>query len=172
MATRNLTYGVPVSLAIAEGATTPDPGGAAAKGAVVWSTTTATMLKWNGAAWYSVAPTRAVGITIDGVTAVPAIGLKGLIVCPFAGTLISWAMVADAAGSMVIDVWKQASGTIPVKANSITASAKPTLSSQQMATSSTLTGWTTAVAAGDVFGFEVESVSVIKRATLSLGLRV
>jgi hypothetical protein len=54
--------------------------------------------------------------------------------------------------------------------NTITASAKPTLSSANKATDSTLTGWTTSVTAGDTFGFKVDSVTSCTRVALTLGV--
>jgi hypothetical protein len=67
-------------------------------------------------------------------------------------------------------VWKL-NAAIPTNSNSITASAKPTLTSSQRATSTTLTGWTTGVSANDVFGFEIESATTVTKATLTLVIR-
>lgn len=39
-------------LAIAEGATTPDPGSAA----LAWSSTTSRVMQWSGSAWHSLVP--------------------------------------------------------------------------------------------------------------------
>ena len=77
---------------------------------------------------------------------------------PYAGTITSWSLVASVSCSCTIDVWKVA-GALPTVANTITASAKPSLSSSAVATSATLTGWTTTVTAGDVFGFNLDSVT-------------
>lgn len=63
-------------------------------------------------------------------------------------------------GSCVIDVWKSAYGSYPpVLAGSICASAKPTISAGIKARDTTLTGWTTDVAAGDVLRFHLVSSS-------------
>ena len=51
---------------------------------------------------------------------------------------------------------------------SSTEAAKPTLASANKASDSTLTGWTTAVAANSVMRFSVDSCSGITAATLSL----
>ena len=51
MAKQELGFVVPLNLAIALNAITPDPGGANAIGAVVWSTTTTSLLRWSGTAW-------------------------------------------------------------------------------------------------------------------------
>ncbi len=45
---KNLNYQAPPALAIAEGATTPNPG---LLGATVWSTTLARPVYWSGALW-------------------------------------------------------------------------------------------------------------------------
>jgi len=42
---------VPVTLAVADGAITPDPGGTSAKGAVCWSSTTSRLMSWDGSRW-------------------------------------------------------------------------------------------------------------------------
>lgn len=49
------TFLVPPNLAIAAGATTPDPGGTAARGVTVWSTTENALIRWSGSSWALVA---------------------------------------------------------------------------------------------------------------------
>jgi len=88
---------------------------------------------------------------------------------PFAGTISRWTLVADIAGSLVLDVWKTTyAGAPPTDGNTITGSEKPTLAGIQKNEDTTLTTWTTTVAAGDVLGFEVESAATVKRATLTI----
>jgi hypothetical protein len=77
---------------------------------------------------------------------------------PYSGTIASWSIIADVSCTCVLDVWK-ANAALPTVANTITASAKPSLSSAATASSSTLTGWTTSVAVGDVFGFNLDSLT-------------
>lgn len=110
---------------------------------------------------------RTVGVSIDGGGTVITTGTKGYVEVPYAGTITGWKIISNASGSAVFDVWKS-NAAIPTNANTITASAKPTLTTAQRATSTTLTGWTTGVAVNDVFGFEVESASTITKATLIL----
>lgn len=112
----------------------------------------------------------AVGITIDGGGSAITTGVKGYVSCPFAGTIQSATIQGDQSGSIVIDVWKRtfSASTLPAVGNTITASALPTISSAVASTDSTLTGWTTSVSAGDVFGFNVNSCTTITRATLIL----
>jgi hypothetical protein len=56
----------------------------------------------------------------------------------------------------------------PTVTNTITASAKPTLSSAAKSQDSTLTGWTTSISAGDVLAFHVDSASTVTRVNLVL----
>jgi hypothetical protein len=110
---------------------------------------------------------RVVGISIDGGGSVPATGIKGYVICPFAGTIIGWNIVGDATGSAVVDVYKIAYGaTLPT--SSIAASAKPTLSSAKINNDSTVTGWTTAVTANDIFGFNLDSISTITKLSVEV----
>ena len=113
--------------------------------------------------------TGSFGVTVDGVTGVVQPGQTGFVVIPYSGTITGWSISANAVGSIQFDVWKDAlPGVIPTLADSIVAAAFPTLTAGQFITSTTLTGWTTAFAAGDVFGFYVNSASTIKNATLTI----
>lgn len=64
---------------------------------------------------------------------------------------------ADASGSITVDIWK-AAASIPSSGDKISASAPVTLSSSQLNQNSSISGWTTAVAIGDVFWASVASV--------------
>jgi len=77
------------------------------------------------------------------------------IMSPYNGTIVSWKLIVDTSASVTLDVWK--STGIPTNANSITASAKPSITATEYGTSSTLTGWTTSVAVNDIFIMEVEA---------------
>lgn len=86
-----------------------------------------------------------------------------------AATINSATVDADAAGSCVIDIWKIARTGLPASvANTITAAAKPTLSTARSSRDTTLTGWTLSVAAGDTLTFKVDSVSGIKQLSIRL----
>jgi hypothetical protein len=110
-----------------------------------------------------------VGYVIDGGGLAITTGIKGDITIPFAGVIDQWTLLADASGSIVVDVWKDTYANYPpTVADSITASAKPTITSTTKGQSSTLTGWTTTVAAGSTLRFNVDSCTNITRVTLSL----
>ncbi len=115
--------------------------------------------------------TRQVNFTLgDGVSVIPA-GTHGYLPIPFAATITDWTLFADVSGSLVLDIWKDTyANAPPTAADTITASAKPSLSAAQKATSNILTGWSTTVADGDVLAFNVDSATTIKQLTVSLGL--
>ncbi len=85
----------------------------------------------------------------------------------YAGTITAWDIVADASGSIVIDVWK-VNAAVPTVANTITASALPALSSAQSAFAGAISGWTTSIAANDVFAFKVNSASTVTKVSLTI----
>jgi len=117
---------------------------------------------WNGIdALYSIT------ITIDGGGIVPTTGLKDFYEVPCNSTIVSARMFADQSGSAVIDVEKSTYAGFP-PSSSICASAPPTLSAVQKSEDTTLTGWTTALSAGDILGFDLDSVTTCTRITLSL----
>jgi len=111
---------------------------------------------------------------IDGGGATITTGSKGYIEVPFACTITRSTLLADQSGSVVVDIFKctyaqfDAGSTHPVSGDKITASAPPTISSASKAQDSTLTGWTTAILAGDILAFNVNSVTTIQRVTVSL----
>lgn len=114
----------------------------------------------------------AIEFIIDGSGGVITTGQKGHIRLPFAGTIISAALAADQSGSIVVDIWKNTLANFPpTNADSITASAPPTLTSAQVMLDSTLTGWTKTFSYGDFLAFNVDSCSVITRGTLTLVVR-
>jgi len=88
---------------------------------------------------------------------------------PYAITITGWEIVCNESGSIVIDVWKGTYANFPsTVADTITASAKPTVTTAQKATSTTLTGWTTSLPAGAYVNVNVDSVTSITYALLNL----
>lgn len=148
-----------------------------APGTLYFSTDTVVTERSNGTIWesYSAISTRieSLEFTIDGGASVIVPGFKGFIEVPFACTIQTVTLLADVSGSIVIDIWKDTYANYPpTVADTITASAKPTITSAVKSQSSTLTGWTTSIAIGDILGFNVDSVTSIKRVTLSLKVQV
>jgi len=105
----------------------------------------------------------------DGGGVVITTGLKGYLEIPFACTITGWTLLADVSGSIVVDLWKDTYANYPpVVGDVITASAKPTITTAIKNQSTTLTGWTTSIAAGDILAFNVNSVTTITKITLSV----
>jgi hypothetical protein len=108
---------------------------------------------------------------IDGGGQVITTGYKGHFKIPCGYTIESWELSADRAGSLVVDIWKVSLADFPpTVANSIVASAKPTLSSEVKASSAILTGWNTSILANDYLAFSVDSASSVQSATLVLNI--
>lgn len=111
----------------------------------------------------------AIEFVIDGGGIAITTGIKGRIEVPYDCTIDTSTVVADQSGSIVIDIWKDTYANLPATdADSITASAPPTLSSATSSTDSTLTGWTTALTKGDWLYFNVDSATTVTNVTLSL----
>ena len=109
---------------------------------------------------------------IQGASGVIATGVSGDVRVDFPCTIVGWTLLADQTGSIQIDIWKDTYANYPpTVADTITAAAKPLISSGVKNSSTTLSGWTTTIAAGDTLRFNVDSVTAINRVTLALHLR-
>lgn len=116
--------------------------------------------------------TTGLEFTVNNSGNVVGTGVAGDMVIPFACTITGVYLYADQTGSIVIDLWKDTHGNFPpTVADTITASAKPTLSSANKYSDTTLTGWTTSIAAGDIIRVNVDSASTITRFTLVLRVK-
>lgn len=108
--------------------------------------------------------------TVDGNGGVPAAGVCGDAYCEGACTILKAVLQANGPGDLIIDVWATTfvTNSPPSAINSITADAPPTLSSSQSSIDTVLDGWTTQVAAGTAFRFNIEAITDITRFTLTL----
>ena len=96
-------------------------------------------------------------------------GLKGFLHIPFGCTITGYSVLADAAGNVVIDIWKDIFANFPPTiADTITAAAKPTLAAAQGVLSTVLTGWTVAIVAGDVLAFNIDSTGTLTALTITI----
>ena len=127
---------------------------------------------WNGVDFIKIPTPQYLSITfiIDGGGAVIGTGIKGDLTIPFACTIHEWTLLADQSGSITVDIWKDTYALYPPDAaDKITASVPPAIVlSNPKAQSSTLTGWTTTISAGDTLRFTVTACTLITRVTLSL----
>lgn len=86
--------------------------------------------------------------------------------------IVGWALLANAAGDITIDVWKDTFANFPPdNSDTITAANEPALSSAQSGEDTTLSGWTTAIASGDCIIANVDSVTTITDCALILHVR-
>lgn len=123
-------------------------------------------------AFVAAANKRSIQFVIDGGGSVPTTGAWGQISIPFACTITAWTITADASGSAVIDVLRSTYAGFPTT-SSIAGTDKPTLSSAQKNTDSTLTGWgSTAIAIGDELQLNLNSVTTCKRLNLTITVTV
>lgn len=96
-------------------------------------------------------------------------GIKGFISVPYNMTVTEWTIIADQAGSAILDLWVSPYSTsLPDASDSITGSAKPEISGSNTARSSNLTGWKKALKAGDLIVFYIDSISGIKNMSFNL----
>lgn len=106
-------------------------------------------------------------LEIDGAGSVPTLGAKGFIQIPYNGTITGWTLMSDVSGSAQVTVSKGTYATYPT-VSSIDALLPPVLSGAQKNTTTVLTGWTTAITAGDILTFNLDSVSTLTRLKLEL----
>ncbi len=120
--------------------------------------------------------TKTIGVTIDGQGSVITTGIKGYVQFPVAGTITGWTILSTDAttpttGSIVFDIFKGTFAGYP-PTTSITAAAKPTITTNISATSTSVGTWTTAINAGDCLGFNVDSVTSFTRVILEVTVTV
>lgn len=114
--------------------------------------------------------TVAIPFIINGGGAEIPDGIAGDLEIPFACTIVAARALADQSGAIVVDIWNDTYANYPpTDADSITASAPVTISASGVKSQdTTLTGWDTAIAAGDILRYNVDSCTSITRVTISL----
>ncbi len=112
---------------------------------------------------------RTVNIPLDGATYVLATGIAARIY--FAQDMIIQQQTTgvDPSGSIVLDLWVDTHANYPpTVADTITASAKPTISAGVTDQDGTLTGWTTSIAGGSWMFVNIDSVTTVTYCTIVL----
>jgi hypothetical protein len=105
--------------------------------------------------------TDAITMIINGVGSAIATGIAGDVRVPYACTITGWTLLADQAGDIEIGVWADTLANYPPTALTQlnlfgTALA---MTAADHAEDTTLTGWTTSIAAGTVLRFNVDTTS-------------
>ena len=137
-------------------------------GSFVWAVPTPADI---GAAPAGAAAVGTINFIIDGGGSAITTGIKGDLIVDFACTINSWSLLADVAGAIVVDIWKDSYANFPpVDADSMCSGKEPTIAATNAAaTDTTITDWTTDdISAGDVLRFNVDSCATIKRVVLAL----
>lgn len=112
-------------------------------------------------------------LVVDGQgNVIPAGLLKPNLVVPYNCTITSWVVLADVAGTITFDIWKDTYANFPpVVGDSLpSVGDKPSISSSGVkATGSSFSGWTDlTLDVGDILRFYVDACTVITQATLDL----
>lgn len=105
----------------------------------------------------------------------PVAGDEAYVQVPYDCTVGSWEVVADASGSIVIDVWDDTyANWPPTVADTIAGSELPTLSSAQKNTDTSLTTWSSSnqLTAGHYIIFHVNSASTVTKALVVLKVTI
>jgi hypothetical protein len=74
----------------------------------------------------------------------------------YSGTVIGWYMTCYPSASVTVDVWKKSAG-VPALADTMVGTAHPSITTAQFNSSAVLTGWTTAISAGDYLILNIDS---------------
>lgn len=111
------------------------------------------------------------GASFDGNGGVISVGSYQIVRVVRAGTITGWTIEATGVSpTATFDVWKIASGTaLPTVANTIMGT-KPALTTGNAVKSTTLTGWTTSIAAGDILIINVDAVTAATK--INFGLEI
>jgi hypothetical protein len=110
-----------------------------------------------------------VNVVIDGSGSLIPTGVKGDLYWNFAATITGWTILADQTGAIVVDVWKDTYANYPpTVADTIAGTEKPTLVASSVKNQDlSLTSFSTAVTAGDIWRFNVDSSTSVTRVTIS-----
>jgi len=110
-----------------------------------------------------------IGVTIDGGGVAITTGLKAYVPVPEDCEIVAWTIVADQAGNIVVDVWKDTYANYPpTVADTIAGAEKPTLAGAIKNQDLALGTWTTDCAEGDWLAFNVDSAATVEWVCVAL----
>jgi len=124
-----------------------------------------------GVPFSSISSTDAIEFTIDGHGSAITTGVKGFVEVMYGFYILGWTILADVAGAIVVDVWKDTYTNFPpTDEDSIAGSELPTLvATTQKNQDTSLTTWTTqALATTNILAFNVDSATTVTKVTISL----
>lgn len=115
--------------------------------------------------------TRTINFIVDSGNVAMTSGTKGNLTIDVSGIIDSWKIFSEETGSIRVDILKSDYTSYPTF-TSICGGNKPEINSGNKAFSDTLTGWDTALRAGDVLRFDVDYSINIRRFLISLKLNL
>jgi hypothetical protein len=115
--------------------------------------------------------TRTINFIVDSGNVNMTAGDKGELTIDVSGVIDSWKIFADTPGDMQINIKKSDYSTYPTF-TSICGGNFPTLVSSDKAYDETMTGWDTAIRAGDILRYEVVYASNITRFLISFKVKL
>ena len=122
--------------------------------------------------YFSPIPQRTLIVVFDSAGAGLVTGIAGDVKIDYNCRISSWTLTGDAVGDLVVDIWRSSYDNFPPTiANTICGGSEPTLATEEKATDHVLLGWQTYIHKGDHLRFNIDSVSALDRATLTLELR-
>lgn len=109
-----------------------------------------------------------IGATFNGGGSAITAGSKSWVYIPYGSTIQSVTIACDVSGSIVFGIGMDTYANFSTSMTSIVASAPPTVTSAQKSQDLTLTGWTTAIPAGDYILFSVTSATTVTNCNIVL----
>jgi len=125
---------------------------------------------WNQDVVYNAQDLAQSGFTVvlDGGGAAISTGVKLDVEIPYDCTIAQVTALADQSGSIVVDCWVDTYANYPpTDADTITAAAPVTITTDTKSQDSTLTGWTKTLAQGKCMRFNVDSCTTITRVCIT-----
>lgn len=114
--------------------------------------------------------TRTINFTYDSGSLDIVPGVKGSITIDVSGVIDSWKILADQSGTLGIDILKSNYTDFPSFVSIAGTGSYPTILNTDKGFDDTLSGWDTAIRAGDILKFEVINSLNIRRFLISLKL--
>ena len=130
-----------------------------------------TTYRYNGYAWLLSAKNvgGSFGCVVDNTPNVYTTGLKTSVIMPYDGSIVSWTIIGDQSGTTVVDLWKTNYAGYPSDVStSVTGGNYIKLTNQTKNTDSALTGWTKNFSNGDIYQFNVNSVTSLNKILINI----
>jgi hypothetical protein len=120
--------------------------------------------------------TRTITVVFDGGGSVLTVGAKTYLQIPVPVTALSWTVLAldGNTGAVEIDVWSDTYANFPpTVADTIVSAAPPKITATNSSGTSAITAWlTTTIPAGNVLGFNINSVTTLTKVALEIVVQV